>query len=144
MIFISLIFKGETISWLLIGSGMEPQSPAPTLPGWRPTLSHFLTNIYLLLAHWVDTKIAWVWYPKMLACHVTQLLKLKEKMISLANCLLRVLCNQVGNLYSVPNILLYTYHFILSAQKPSKAGDLSSPSFATENGSLGGRSIVRI
>ena len=59
-----------------------------------------------------------------------QILKLKEKMISLANSLLRVPRNEAGSPYSVPNILLYVYHFILSPQKPSKVGDASPLPFA--------------
>lgn len=61
-----------------------------------------------------------------------QILKLKKKIISLANSLLRVICNELGSPYSVPNILLYVSHFILSSQKPSKVGDVSLPAFCEE------------
>lgn len=75
---------------------MEPQSPVPTVPGWRlrvPGL-HWLislpTRIYSLTAEHQNMP------GRLPKDAMLQILKLKKKIISLADYLLGVIGNEVG------------------------------------------------
>lgn len=111
---------------------MEPQSPAPTVPGGKPRVlgPHWLISLPICIYDLTtEHQNILGTLPKDV---MLQILKLKKKMISLANSLFGVICNEVGGPYSVPNILLYVSHFIVFSQKPLKVGDVSLPTFCKE------------
>lgn len=115
---------------MLIGPEMEPQCPAPSVPGWRQELwahtGSFSCKHVFIISPFVEHQNIQVWYLKILACHIVDI-RTEEKD--------NPTYKESSELYAVSlgvpiceNTICVLPYF--SSQKYSNVGDMNLPPFA--------------